>query len=131
MWGSCFTQCRSSNSKYSRYLPNFFEDGVLVIAFYPSYIITLSIKLEAKNYRPISLLLLILKVIEESLHDQTQDYLQRNELLKMYQSGFRSSNSKDLFFVSVNGHDFKQWGKWQTYWYNFNQTAKGSWHLRS
>ena len=131
MWGSCFTQCRSSNSKYSRYLPKFFEDGVLVIAFYPSYIITLSIKLEAKNYRPISLLLLILKVIEESLHDQTQDYLQRNELLQIYQSGLRSSNSTDLFFVSVNGHDFKQWGKWQTYWYNFNQTAKGSWHLRS
>ena len=131
MWGSCFTQCRSSNSKYSRRLPNFFEDGVLVIAFYPSYIITLSIKLEAKNYRPISLLLLILKVIEKSLHDQTQDYLQRNELLQIYQSGLRSSSSTDLFFVSVNGHDFKQWGKWQTYWYNFNQTSKSSWHLRS
>ena len=30
---------------------------------------------EAKNYRPISLLPLISKVTEKSIHDQTQDYL--------------------------------------------------------
>ena len=44
------------------------------------------IKTEAKNYRPISLLPLISKVIEKSIHDQIQDYLQRNELLYNYQS---------------------------------------------
>ena len=36
------------------------------------------IKIEAKNYSPISLLSLISKVIEKSIYDQTQDYLQRN-----------------------------------------------------
>ena len=36
------------------------------------------IKTESKNYRPISLLPLISKVIQKSVHDQTQDCLQRN-----------------------------------------------------
>ena len=36
------------------------------------------IKTEAKSYRPISLLPLISKVTEKSIHDQTRDYLQRN-----------------------------------------------------
>ena len=35
------------------------------------------INTEAKSYRPISLLPLIAKVIEKSIHDQTQDYPQR------------------------------------------------------
>ena len=40
------------------------------------------INTEAKNFRPISLLPLISKAIEEkTIHDQTQDYLQRNEFL--------------------------------------------------
>ena len=51
--------------------------------------------IEAKNYRPISLLPLISKVIEKSIHDQTQDYLQRSELLYSYQSGFRANHSKE------------------------------------
>ena len=50
---------------------------------------------EAKNYRPISLFLLISKVIEKSIHDQTQDYLQRNGLLYIYQSDFRENYSTD------------------------------------
>ena len=46
------------------------------------------IKTEAKNYRPIYVLPLILMVIENLIHNQTQNYLQRNGLLYIYQSGF-------------------------------------------
>ena len=53
------------------------------------------IKTETKNYRPISLLPLISKVIEKSIHGQMQDYIQRNELLYKYQSGFRANYSTD------------------------------------
>ena len=53
------------------------------------------IKTEAKNYRRISLLSLISKVIEKSIHDQTQTYLQRIELLYSYQSCFRVNHSTD------------------------------------
>ena len=53
------------------------------------------IKTKAKSYRPISLLPLISKVIEKSIHDQTQDYFQKNELLYSYQSGYRANHSTD------------------------------------
>ena len=48
------------------------------------------IKNEAKNYRPISLL--------KSIQDQTQDHLQRNGLLYIYQQGFRASYFTDTCF---------------------------------
>ena len=53
------------------------------------------IKTEAKIYRPISLLPLISKVIGKTIHDQTQDYLQRSELLYSYQSSSRANYSTD------------------------------------
>ena len=58
------------------------------------------IKTEAKNYRSISLLPLTSKVIEKSIHDQTQDYFQRNEVLHSYQSGFRANRSTDTVFLN-------------------------------
>ena len=39
------------------------------------------IKTEGNFYKPTSLLSLILKLIEKSVHDKAKDYLQRNELL--------------------------------------------------
>ena len=93
----------------------FLKDGAPVVVIHLANIINLSIKLdtflskckiaklkplfkkgietEAKNYRTISLLPLISKVIEKSIQDQTQDYLQRNELLYIYQSEFRANHS--------------------------------------
>ena len=51
------------------------------------------IKTEARNYRFFSLLPLISKMIEKSIHNQTQDCLQKKkELLYIYQSGFRANN---------------------------------------
>ena len=67
------------------------------------------IKTEAKNYRTLSLLPLISKVIEKSVQDQTKNYRQRNGLLYIYQSGFRA----------------------KTYWYDFNRSSKSFQHLRS
>ena len=52
-------------------------------------------KLEAKNYRPISLLPLISKIFEKIIHNQTQEYLDRNEILFKFQSGFRKNYSTD------------------------------------
>ena len=48
---------------------------------------------EPKNYRPISLLPLISKIIERVIHDQTQKYLDKNDILYKYQSGFRANHS--------------------------------------
>ena len=48
---------------------------------------------EPKNYRPISLLPLISKIIEKVIHDQTQKYLDEKNILYTYQSGFRPNHS--------------------------------------
>ena len=45
------------------------------------------------NYRPISLLPLLSKVIERIVLDQLNIYLETNDILFKYQSGFRSRHS--------------------------------------
>ena len=52
-------------------------------------------KLEAKNYRPISLLPLVSKIFEKVIHSQTQTYLDKNDILYKFQSGFRQNHSTD------------------------------------
>ena len=52
-------------------------------------------KLEAKNYRPISLLPLVSKIFEKVVHNQTQSYLDKNNILYRFQSGFRQGYSTD------------------------------------
>ena len=51
---------------------------------------------EPCNYRPISLLSLISKVIEKVIHDQTSTFLNSKNLLYTSQSGFRKKHSMDF-----------------------------------
>ena len=60
-----------------------------------------AIKTENKKYRPISHLPVILKVIEKLIHNQMQDYLQRNEQLYSYQSGFTANHPSDTCLSHV------------------------------
>ena len=95
----------------------FLKDGSKVLALPISQICNLSIKLstfpkdckvakitplykkgsrtEAKNYRPISLLPIISKVIEKTIHQQLEEYLSSNHIFYKFQSGFRSNHSTD------------------------------------
>ena len=59
-------------------------------------------KLDPKNYRPISVLPLISKVLEKVIHDQTQTFLTENNLLYCYQSGFRKFHSTDTCLAYLN-----------------------------
>ena len=52
-------------------------------------------KTDPKNYRPLSLLPLISKIIEKIIHDQTQNFLDKNNIIYRYQSGFRLFYSTD------------------------------------
>ena len=52
-------------------------------------------KTKPKNYRPISLLPLLSKIIERILHNQTQEFLDKNNILYKYQSGFQKHHSTD------------------------------------
>ena len=57
---------------------------------------------EAYDYRPISLLPLISKVIEKVIHDQTSAFLNSRNLLYNYQSGFRKNHSTDFCLSFLN-----------------------------
>ena len=50
---------------------------------------------EAKNYRPISLLPLLSKLFEKVIHIQTEKFLNSNDILYTYQSGFRPRHSTE------------------------------------
>ena len=52
-------------------------------------------KTKPKNYRPISLLQLLSKITERIIHNQTQEFLDKNNILYKYQSGFRKHHSTD------------------------------------
>ena len=48
------------------------------------------------NYRPISILPTLSKIIEKIVHEQMSDYLQKNDLLSSSQFGFRTKRSTEL-----------------------------------
>ena len=58
--------------------------------------------LEPKNYRPISLLPIISKIFEKIIHNQTVGYLNKNNVLYKYQSGFRTKHSTDNCLSLLN-----------------------------
>ena len=66
---------------------------------------------EASNYRPISLLPLISKVIEKVIHDQTSTFLNSRNLLYNYQSGFRKNHSTDYCLSFLADKILKGFGK--------------------
>ena len=52
-------------------------------------------KLDPGNYRPVSILSTVSKVIERIIFDQINEYMVTNNLLYDFQSGFRTSHSTD------------------------------------
>ena len=60
-----------------------------------------SSKREACNYRPISVLCTIYKVLEKVIYNQLNDYLIRHKLLFELQSGFGSSYSTDTCLIHL------------------------------
>ena len=101
----------------------FLRDGAEVLAFPLRNIINLSINLSTfteerkiaklkpifqkgvranpKSYRTISLLLLVSKIIEKSIHFKIEDYVNKEKLIYMYESGFRSNHLTDLCLAQL------------------------------
>ena len=59
-------------------------------------------KTDPKNYRPISLLPIISKVIEKVVHEQTEHFLHQSNVTFRYQSGFRRNFSTDWCLSYLN-----------------------------
>ena len=99
----------------------FLKDGAMFITTPLTYIVNLSIsssqipddlktaritpiykknsKMEAGNYRPVSILSIISKIFEKVVYEQLDHYLSENKLLYEFQSGFRSSYSTDTCLI--------------------------------
>ena len=58
-------------------------------------------RLDAGNYRPVSILCIISKILERAVYVQIEDYLNKNELLYANQSGFRKSYSTDTCLIDL------------------------------
>ena len=58
-------------------------------------------KTDPKNYRAISLLRLVSKIIEKSI----EGYLNKKKLIYMYRSGFRTNHSTDLCLAQLTDFD--------------------------
>ena len=68
-------------------------------------------KTNPSNYRPISLLPLISKIIEKLIHEQTSSFLSNNELLYNYQSGFQKNHSTDSCLTFLHDKILKGFDK--------------------
>ena len=68
-------------------------------------------KTNSSNYRPISLLPLISKIIEKLIHEQTSSFLSNNEILYNYQSGFRENYSTGSFLTFLHDKILKGFDK--------------------
>ena len=63
------------------------------------------------NFRLISLLPLISKVIERIVYDQVDDFLPQKNILYSYQSGFRKNHSTNFCLSFLNDKILKHFGK--------------------
>ena len=61
-------------------------------------------KLDPGNYRPVSILCSISKVIERLIYEQIDNYLSNHELLFEFQSGFRKSHSTDTCLLYLTDY---------------------------
>ena len=58
-------------------------------------------KTEVENFRPISILCILSKILEKAVHVQLEKYLTDNNILYSYQSGFRKGYSTDSCLINL------------------------------
>ena len=64
-------------------------------------------KSDVYNYRPISVLPVVSKIIERAVHNQLYMYLTERNILNPCQSGFRSKHSTNTTLLDVSDHILK------------------------
>ena len=68
-------------------------------------------KVDLSNYRSISLLPMISKIIEKVVHDQTNEFLPANKILYNHQSGFGTNHSTNLCLSFLTDKILKAFGE--------------------
>ena len=67
--------------------------------------------MDSANYRPISIQPIPLKVLEQVVNGQLQNYLTRLNIIDAYQSGFRKSYSTTTAVIDVSDYIHKKIGQ--------------------
>ena len=62
---------------------------------------------EPKNYRPVSLLPILSKIIERVVYNQLIEHLEKHDILYKYQSGFRSKHSVNTCLAHLSNQILK------------------------
>ncbi|CAL4138853.1 unnamed protein product, partial [Meganyctiphanes norvegica] len=106
--------------------PLFLKDGANIIKESITHIVNLSIttntvpdelkyaivkplykknsRLEVGNYRPVSILCIVSKILERAIYVQLHKHLNDNNILYEFQSGFRGSYSTDTCLINLMDH---------------------------
>ena len=63
---------------------------------------------DKNNYRPISVISVVMKILERAVHDQLQTYLMEHNMLSAQQSGFRKGHSTDTVLTFFYDYLLKQ-----------------------
>jgi hypothetical protein len=109
-----------------RISPRFLKDGANILTTPIAHIVNLSIrtgsvpddlkvarvtplykkksKVEVGNYRPVSVLSTVSKILEKSVYTQVESYLTSNKLIYEYQSGFRRKISTNTCLVYLTDY---------------------------
>ena len=66
---------------------------------------------EVGNYRPVSILCIISKILKKAVYQQLESHLIKNNLLYEFQSGFRSAYSTDTCLIHLFDHIKSQTAK--------------------
>jgi hypothetical protein len=61
-------------------------------------------KLSVGNYRPVSILNVVSKILEKVVYDQVETYFKENKLLYKFQSGFRNVFSTDTCLIYITDY---------------------------
>ncbi len=61
-------------------------------------------KVEVSNYRPVSILYVVSKILERAIYTQIEDNLTTNDILYTFQSGFRNSFSTDSCLIYLTDY---------------------------
>ncbi len=59
---------------------------------------------EVGNYRPVSILCIVSKILEKAVYSQLEKFLVKNNMLYEFQSGFRGNYSTDSCLVHLTDH---------------------------
>ena len=57
--------------------------------------------LDESNYRPVSILPIVSKILERAVYNQVVGYLDKNNLMYENQSGFRKAYSTDTCLINL------------------------------